>query len=617
MDARKDDIEKRLMQIREEREREVSAVDRVSLRGVDIAVGSSVHIKSDAAVFHQSEQHLPVKDVTKTIYLGEAGRVRSICQDYYGKGLAFDVIFLDGVSKMFYGDCIDVGPSSSGATRGVAIVSSVARKPTTNLPADAVIPAVHLPHDAPVSAPDWSALRRPGSTRSAQVTASPAVTSDKTTVSPAIVVGPRKSGPTTPVELPVVPAEPAPLPSEAIDEPRRAFVPTLALEEPLGSAACPRVHMAVEPAVSSAAPALSVHVTPRAVGVHDDEDDNLLCTPRGLARMSLENTLSAPQVERPLSGRSAVVETLIPSCPQRYTPVFPLSDPKSRIPRAPASTSSGVKHCTIVAAEDFVGKSSVAVRAATQSIAFRSHQNTMESVLAACTNQLDWGRLGKRVERLFLASGAEVLWTDAIADGAVLVATPGGDYHPPPIVRSSSASRPERRSTSPSAPRPVLSLVNAAKPIAVKIFVNGEYGDIHSEPIPYKTITIRPTYKTLVALYTLIGRELQWNALGRRVEVLYTCRGEEVRGLDMIRDGDSLVASSGDRFIVPRVTSVLHHEVQSAKDERVGNRSPARHRSPVRASLGAGSVPSTAQTRAAALLTQINREHLRAARRQS
>jgi hypothetical protein len=103
--------------------------------------------------------------------------------------------------------------------------------------------------------------------------------------------------------------------------------------------------------------------------------------------------------------------------------------------------------------------------------------------------------------------------------------------------------------------------VNFSKPKVVRIFVNGEYGDVRNDRTPFRTITVRPSFKSLTSVYSLCARELEWHVLGRKVEVLYSCRGEEITSLEQIDDGGALVASSGDRFIVPRPNSVLHRIV--------------------------------------------------------
>lgn len=90
------------------------------------------------------------------------------------------------------------------------------------------------------------------------------------------------------------------------------------------------------------------------------------------------------------------------------------------------------------------------------------------------------------------------------------------------------------------------------------MYENGVYDAGNYERV-YRTVTIRPTYKTLSSVKTLIARELEWRG-GRKVEALFDATGMEITDLGQLRDGSSIVASAGERFIVPYPSSPLHHE---------------------------------------------------------
>eukprot|EP00796_Vickermania_ingenoplastis_P002347 gene2347-1476_t len=119
---------------------------------------------------------------------------------------------------------------------------------------------------------------------------------------------------------------------------------------------------------------------------------------------------------------------------------------------------------------------------------------------------------------------------------------------------SASAAGPpasQRRPATSKAPP-----VSVSKPIHIKVFENGQYDD---EERVFRHITVRSNYKTIGALKTLIARELEWRD-GKKVDLLFDATGVPINSLQDIRDGEALVASSGDRFIVPYPNSVLHRE---------------------------------------------------------
>lgn len=98
-----------------------------------------------------------------------------------------------------------------------------------------------------------------------------------------------------------------------------------------------------------------------------------------------------------------------------------------------------------------------------------------------------------------------------------------------------------------------------AKPILIKLYENGVYDEDSDKGRPYHTLTVRPTYKTLSALKNLFERELGWRD-GRHIDVLYDATGVEITDIHQLCDGQSVVASAGDRFIIPYPNTSLHHD---------------------------------------------------------
>lgn len=98
--------------------------------------------------------------------------------------------------------------------------------------------------------------------------------------------------------------------------------------------------------------------------------------------------------------------------------------------------------------------------------------------------------------------------------------------------------------------------LSGIKPFHIKVFENGFYDD--DEGV-FRLITVRSNYKTIGALKSLIARELGWRG-GKKVDLLFDATGSPITHLDQLHDGDALVASAGDRFIVPYPNSILHRE---------------------------------------------------------
>ena len=119
--------------------------------------------------------------------------------------------------------------------------------------------------------------------------------------------------------------------------------------------------------------------------------------------------------------------------------------------------------------------------------------------------------------------------------------------------------------TSPTQPaRPTAPATRARAPVTratpkaagggnrtVKVFENGVYGSNWSDSVPCFTVTIRPAFKTIQSVKTMLARELKWNQAGRKVEYVYNTLGQELTDVGCISHNDVLIASAGDTFIRP------------------------------------------------------------------
>jgi hypothetical protein len=578
-DARREEIQRRLRNLQREREMEEHASDElcrtVGDKEVVVRRGDKVRVTDDVNVFEPSEKLHALRDPLRKAYLGEVGVVVQTLSDFQGCGQCVEVKFLDDCKHIFSLNCIE----------GFFVKPSLITRPQpkASFPPSKEIVAETQPA-LPIAAPSWSSLKKHGSLKSlaaAQPLASAATSHGD------------------------VEDEPRTRPCDGAEERHYSLsgVPTLKASaiqgsvslEPKGSTVAPRAASSEGPQSVSPAPVLALKGTPRAAA--DDEDDDLLRSPRD-DLFRTESWAGEKHFSPAVATLSAVaisqLPSQIPACPPQYIPKFPLGDPRSLIPR-PQSESTGVRRCLLTTVEEYATLSTMR-HTASRGVAFRSHHSTLDAMLAVCTTELGWGREGKRVTRLFVApQGQEVMFSEMVHDGAELVASDGAAFVPRPqtgassstvqnSARSTTSTVGRGRPTSPYGQRPKLPInaVTVQKPKVVRVFTNGEYGDVQGDLLPYRTVTIRPTCKTLKSVHTLLDRELQWNTLGRHVDMLFTSRGEEITSLDAICDGESIVASSGDRFVIPRTTSILHREIQALDTQSGGTFNTHRQRSPVR-----------------------------------
>lgn len=568
----------------------------LEVNGVQVAMGSRVSVKNSMAVFVEAERGVAVRDIAKEIYLGETGTVKALVPNFLPSRPAVEIQFADGVCSTFFVECLDLGSSttmaannksaSTTATTGGASAAAAERASTMQRIQKASEP-LPLVAETAVSAPNWGSLRRPGA-KAVPITPQPAT--------PPPQLASRNQTTTEGEADPPSPPPPQQQQNNAEEASTSSSSVVAQIKED-------------EPTTDTAADAPHVNVLPigtsGGTSPNSPDVDNLLATPRGAFMRLTSNTVggrgvsltatfsgmeaspdlaAVPAVQEGRGGAAAallvvppVMESVaptstpssIPPCPSNYRAMYPLGDPRSRIPRASMASPVSVKHCTVIPLRLFSKADNLSVAQKKDRygvpIAYRSHHDTLPSYLAATTRELGWTT--ERVERLFLTDGKEVMWCDAIVDGSILVASNGEGYEappPPPPRPAATATRSiGARAVSPAhKPKPIINAAQMGKPLVVKVFSNGEYGDVETERLPYRTVTIRSTHKTLPSVLTMIGRELAWNVLGRKVEILYSARGEEIKNLESLHHGDCVVASTGDRFVVPRHNTVLHAEVQ-------------------------------------------------------
>ena len=203
-----------------------------------------------------------------------------------------------------------------------------------------------------------------------------------------------------------------------------------------------------------------------------------------------------------------------------------------------------------------------------------------------------------------IATGRAVPAVRAEGTGPARVAAP---------TRVATGARPQPTAQS-SGPRPV----------TLKVYENGSYGDLVNDRVPFRTVTVRPTFKTMGPVLSLVGQTLQWGQLGRKVEVLFDAvSGKPITSVADLQAGSPVIASMGDALIVPRANSQLFSELPEEARDRLASAPKPRTQSlrvgtsrslPPQPKLSAASARTTArgparaatkQATASTLLAQI------------
>ncbi|KAK7200234.1 Doublecortin [Novymonas esmeraldas] len=679
--ARREEIQRQLHQLRETREREQAAFDAVAaahpelsaheitalahkaaaaeapqslaVNGVEVRVGERVGVRDDLQLLHRADRGHFAADPLKPVYLGERGEVVRVMSAFQGKP-AVELRFADGVIKVFFAECLDVGHDGAGDARSGSRHAD---------PTDAVGPTAKMPLPPPPppkaeALPGWGQLRMPHRRSSATVNG------DTALAAPALP--PPPPPPTTAaVRVPAAkhsPPAPARASSSAASAPA-ASTPAVAAPTVKATAAVVRrvgktsstatavvrkappghVRRSTSPrhvdtplAAPPAAPVAQPCLLPSAVAEASSGEEGL-GSPMSFAlheaaprRPSAAADSEGVPDLRPTPGSSTCEMDAAAAAPGAdelrdevpdliAAPVTRLQEACATPTRAaldtqgeaaapelrPSSTAvggGGTRFCWLAGLDRAGGDLSAPVR-----IALKPQCTTMFAVFAVATQKLRWDKQRLAATRLFSERGAEIRSAAAVRDGMCLVATTGcayepgsgaapfasvGDARPPPtttlgrpaaaaaaktvsaqpatpaapgtggasapLAAAPAAASPKtapRRTAAAAAPRRVPPPPTAAaRPIHIRVYENGLYDDN-----VYRTVTVRPTYKTLGSLKTVITRELQWRD-GKKVDLLFDATGAEVAELADLVDGDAVVASAGDRFVIPFPNTAFHKE---------------------------------------------------------
>ncbi|KAG5473633.1 hypothetical protein LSCM4_03703 [Leishmania orientalis] len=687
--ARREEIQVQLQLLREARERELAAFDAVaaahpelsaadiaalaqkkaeaevpqslSVDGVSVLVGAMVLVKEDVALLHRADRGYFAADPLKPVYLGEQGEVVRVMKSLQGKP-AVELRFADGVTKVFFVECLDLAQRSDGADSGVSgraatrhtdptgrvtSLSSVRAKVSSPPPPKAeALPGwahLHMPHRRPSAR--WSGAAAPLTVLPAPP---PPPTFPEARGTTAKRAAPTPAREPSSISAPTATATPsaAALPAKrSTSEARKkatSAVPAaraVVKKEPPRGLCQPLVpaHVKTSPAAASADKAQSSVLSAVTMDIGAGEG---LGSPLSFAMVdgAPHRTSAAADSEgipdlRPTPGSSlfdigdsgdASAPTVVDGAGVKLgnaaeatamswheacaTPNqgSGICDEVTSLEQGQLSGAegSGARLCWIAGLSAPGGNLSEPLR-----IFLQAQCTTMFAVFAAITRKLGWEKQGLTATRLFTEKGAEIKSAGAVHSGMRLVATTGCAYKPegiaspfaavddvrhapgrtakapsnrpiPAATRTAPASAassssatttgsPSSISASPSkkaAPVPkqlnvamgrkrvAAPPLTSAKPIHIRVYENGLYDDNI-----YRTITVRPTYKTLSALKTVITRELQWRD-GKKVNLLFDASGAEVVELRDLLDGDAVVASAGDRFVIPYPNTAIHKE---------------------------------------------------------
>ncbi|CCW68214.1 unnamed protein product [Phytomonas sp. Hart1] len=566
----------------------------ITYNGHSISVGDYVETINDPNLLAHSERGHFAQSAMKEIYLGEKGKITRIWNSFQGKP-AVELSFADDAEKMFFLDCIDFGDSvklketaSFRPKRKASLLKekqSAAPPPVSlSLQWNDVIQlksgVSQAPNAKPVEAQLSSKPKLPASpvnTHIVEKNNNSSTDKEASAMDPLPIKAVSKKTLTTSHESPAVTFHSIGLVKEAFSD-QQCHIMTSGKEE-LGKPLC-------------------VTSNPKVVSVSHDID-NLAQTPRPdfLNMSSLLNGQFTPFC-------SEFVSQVPLSSPPDYCPKFSMDDSNTHIPRYKSATHVKVKRFWIAGynpdKSDDLQFSQMTIH---------PNMDSLEVVLAAATKALRWKTMAKR---FFSDSGAEIMWADAILDNSRLIATTGSNFYPSllkesdsqivamqtsnvrnkthslvmesekvhqqhqalplkareersgaPLVKQSTTPRnktPGSTNCSPSvssaSTKP--SRTGLQKPILVHVYENGNYESNEYERA-YRTIAIRSTYRTLHSVRTLITRELEWKH-GMKVEILFDASGAEILSLDQLCDGAFIIASAGDRFIIPYPTSSLHKE---------------------------------------------------------
>ncbi|EKF32924.1 hypothetical protein MOQ_003213 [Trypanosoma cruzi marinkellei] len=665
--ARREEIQKKIELLRQEREREKRAFDELASRdegmtpsqiaeaarkkateeaptclqvgGTTISVGDYVETIDDPHALLVAENGIFVPDPVKQVYLGERGKVTCILPSFQEKS-AVEIVFADGASKVFLTECLSLGQKSKSKK---SFAPKVSQKAVYVDAEDPHVPEFVPPlKPEPLLQPSWSNINIPSRKPKARLenlkpckppTLSTDTNNTTTTTTATATTNTANTTTDTTATLDVTKETTTLMPSverkDSIteeesfrDQPKTNF---LVVSNGVSSASCAMrmdsetlgSHVKTDQSIGLVKEVLSERqrrkVSARE-GLGSPIDFDAPAAVPLIGRGERDNLLKTPRVD-PITYKPSKKwkgflangnnESAIPTrCPAGYRARFSTSDKNTKIPRLDG------KQCMVAGV--LPQQKSLKFNL----IAFPKGMTKLQAVLSMLTDKLNWRAMGHTAKRLFTKEGVEIMKFDAIRSGMLFLVTPGHAYTPEPVaktkvnnttsttaIKTTGTLAVGRHSRPTSAPVAADALVvhnvnlepqqapvketnslpsqvpkssytlsaqkgrqrvsgkGIVKPIYVRVFSNGEYGDCHYDPFPFRTVTLRPIHKTIRAVLNTIERELEWNSLGKKVETLYDATGSEITSVEELVDGQSIVASSGDRFVIPHPKSVLHQDV--------------------------------------------------------
>ncbi|RHW73925.1 hypothetical protein DPX39_030030900 [Trypanosoma brucei equiperdum] len=568
-----------------------------------LRVGDYVQTIDDMSTLLREEKGIFIPDPVKQVYLGERGKITRVIPSFQGKS-AVEMRFADGASKVFLTECLDIEDRGRGSAKN----SSGQQKPRCETSTGGETAPGVTPQSKPEAPPQptWEMigeLRRAACVQNAkELRRSSELKANKRFDSTRLPSTDELWNAATPAPPTIIRCGGKPMlvsssaraaaesnPSLSSTETRRSGSDTLRTE---GVSPTLTTKSRVQKKDGAAKPLN----TPRERG----SGGVALASSRPPGsrgpRESPAVEIASPQVKPPEAcvPRGGNHRSLPTGCPTNYQPKYSLNDGATGIPRLDSKdVTAKPRRCKVAG----VLPGQIALQF--KQVVLSGQAKTLPCVLDILTQALGWESSGRRVKRLFTTEGVEIARAEFITDGISLVATTGHVYACPPApskgvkveAASAEASRipagrpatgtPVRKSHSiggsgaaggqpkqqPKQQERVHCAPHTApgkgilRPISVRVFENGEYGDRNNDRFPFRTVTLRPAHKTMRAVMNTVERELEWHALGKKVDTIYDATGCEVTSVDQLTDGQALVASAGDRFVIPHSSSILHEEV--------------------------------------------------------
>eukprot|EP01063_Lacrimia_lanifica_P022708 TRINITY_DN30238_c0_g1_i1.p1 TRINITY_DN30238_c0_g1~~TRINITY_DN30238_c0_g1_i1.p1 ORF type:complete len:873 (+),score=298.60 TRINITY_DN30238_c0_g1_i1:61-2679(+) len=555
-----------------------AASSALQVDGTDLEVGAAVWIKDDVHLIRSAASANSIGcDYTKELYCGEKGRVVKLYPLLPEPQRGADVKFLDSETRFFTLACLERTRGSAAAQeRRLLATARAAGVKTDGGKKAAPAPAAEAP--APRAAPS---ARKPAA-KPAAAAAKPATAAARST-SEAATAGPKAASRSRST------AGGAPAPAPAAADAGEVKVGKRITIVQNGKTVTATVQFVGATEFADGEWAGLELATP------DGKNDGTVkdtayfkCKPnhglfRRVSELGAKDVTGSDNKEKPADRKPVAAAKRAPAAAavRKAAEKEEKTKPQAEKPK-PKPTSKPLKVTPVVMASTRTVRlwengqyGSTVDSVPYKTMAIRPVHKTLKSVLISAARELGWHLLKRNVETLFYEDGSEVKDLGDIRNGDNLVASWGealivpdaplpkmkGIKEQPPRhvdpMAQGPGTPPKRggdaagAKTPPAArPTPIPTFTSGANRI-VKVFENGVYGSKWSDSVPCVTVTVRSNFKTTGAVKTMLGRELKWNTIGRKVDAIYNAVGEEIEDVECICSGDVLVASSGDLFVKP------------------------------------------------------------------